>query len=78
WNFKETVARLLERDAAIAIQNGDELHAKVLELLGDETLREKLGAAARAFVRSQQGATTRTLEALESLLPGTDNVQEAA
>jgi len=78
WNFKETVARLLEHHAAIAIQDGAELHAKVLELLGDEALREKLGAAARAFVRSQQGATTRTLEALESLMPGTDNVKEAA
>ena len=68
WNFKQTVADLLLRDAAIEVQDAASLEAAVLRLLDDASLRRQLGDAARRFVLSQQGATDRTLDALEPLL----------
>jgi 3-deoxy-D-manno-octulosonic-acid transferase len=68
WNFKQTVADLLARDAALQVQDGAALEAAVLRLLGDAALRERLGEAARRFVLSQQGATERTLDALLALM----------
>ena len=68
WNFKQTVADLLAREAAIEIRDAATLEAAVLRLLGDTGLRQRLGDAARAFVVSQQGATARTLDELAGLL----------
>ncbi|MBI2804242.1 MAG: 3-deoxy-D-manno-octulosonic acid transferase [Planctomycetes bacterium] len=68
WNFKQTVADLLARDAAVQVQNAVDLESAVLRLLNDSTERKRLGAAARAFVLSQQGATARTLDELQTLL----------
>jgi 3-deoxy-D-manno-octulosonic-acid transferase len=68
WNFKQTVADLLARDAAIPVQDAAALEAAVLRLLDDAALRERLGQAARQFVLSQQGATERTLDAIQALL----------
>jgi 3-deoxy-D-manno-octulosonic-acid transferase len=68
WNFKETVKRLLEKSAAIQVADAAELEATVDRLLSDAPLRGRLGNAARSFVRSQQGATERTLDVLAGLL----------
>jgi 3-deoxy-D-manno-octulosonic-acid transferase len=68
WNFKETVARLLEHRAAIQAANVAQLETHVFALLADGSLRRALGDAAQAFVRSQQGATHRTLVALANLI----------
>jgi 3-deoxy-D-manno-octulosonic-acid transferase len=68
WNFKQTVADLLEREAAIQVQDAAALEAAVLRLLDDASLRHRLGQAARAFVLSQQGATGRTLDELSKLM----------
>lgn len=68
WNFKQTVADLLASDAALQIANGTALDAEVLRLLEDAAERQRLGAAARAFVLSQQGATGRTLDELAKLI----------
>lgn len=69
WNFKETVARLLEHRAAIEALDARELENVVLRLLDNAAERDHLGVAAREFVRSQHGATERTLAALDDLLP---------
>lgn len=67
WNFKDTVARLLERTGALQVNDAAELERTVLDLLADPTHRHELGDRARRFVRSQQGATDRTLDALDLL-----------
>jgi len=77
WNFKQTVADLLARDAAIQVQDAAMLEAAVLRLLVDAHARGRLGEAARAFVLSQQGATAKTLDELQRLL-GIDSVQQRA
>jgi 3-deoxy-D-manno-octulosonic-acid transferase len=71
WNFKDTVASLLAAEAAVDVADAAALKAAVLRLLGNVADRERLGQAARRFVLSQQGATARTLDLLEELLPVT-------
>ncbi|MCS6977518.1 MAG: 3-deoxy-D-manno-octulosonic acid transferase [Gemmatales bacterium] len=68
WNFRDTVERLLENQAAIQVADAAELEQVTLRLLGDEAERRRLGEAARRLVLSQQGATERTLDLLHRLL----------
>jgi 3-deoxy-D-manno-octulosonic-acid transferase len=68
WNFKETVTRLVEHHAAVEVADAAELEREVLRLLANAAARRALGAAAQRFVVAQQGATERTLDALEPLL----------
>ncbi len=69
WNFKETVAQLLTHQAALRIADSGELESETARLLADAALRERLGTAARQFVLAQQGATEKTLQLLDGLLP---------
>jgi 3-deoxy-D-manno-octulosonic-acid transferase len=68
WNFRDVAARLVRAGAARQVGGADELEAVVRELLADAAERRRLGAAAAAFVRGQQGATGRTLDLLDALL----------
>jgi 3-deoxy-D-manno-octulosonic-acid transferase len=67
WNFKDTVARLNDHDAALVVRDAAELEREVAHLLADTAARRELGERARLFVLSQQGATAKTLEALDTL-----------
>ena len=75
WNFKETVAQLLTHQAALGVADAGQLESETARLLADAGLRERLGSAARQFVLAQQGATERTLQLLDGLLPAA-NLQE--
>jgi 3-deoxy-D-manno-octulosonic-acid transferase len=77
WNFKDTVARLIEKESAIQVADAAQLQLAVSRLLDDARERERLGQAAREFVLSQQGATERTLQALDQLVLGTRGVSRA-
>jgi 3-deoxy-D-manno-octulosonic-acid transferase len=68
WNFRDTASRLCEVGGACQVQNARELAQTTLRLLGDAAERKAVGAAARAFVLVQQGATQRTLDRLDALL----------
>jgi 3-deoxy-D-manno-octulosonic-acid transferase len=68
WNFKDAVARLLEQQAAVQIDDAAALEREAARLLADAAERLRLGEAARRFVLSQQGATERTLERLGPLV----------
>ena len=54
--------RLLKEEFSAALEGA------VLELLADVRKRKQLGATARRLVLAQQGATRRTLEALDFLI----------
>ncbi|MCI0680490.1 MAG: 3-deoxy-D-manno-octulosonic acid transferase [Gemmataceae bacterium] len=69
WNFKDTVARLKERRAAIEAADAAALENDVVRLLDNVELRMELGRAARQFVLSQQGATAKTLDVLDATMP---------
>ncbi len=68
WNFKKTARQLVEHQAAIQVEDAAALKLAILRLLSAPDSRRRLGQAAQAFVVSQQGATERTLDALEPLL----------
>jgi 3-deoxy-D-manno-octulosonic-acid transferase len=69
WNFKDAARRLVEVDAATMIVDAAGLEPALAEFLADDTRRTRMGIAAREQVRRQQGATARTLDAIDSVLP---------
>jgi 3-deoxy-D-manno-octulosonic-acid transferase len=68
WNFRDTAERLLAEGAACRVKDATDLEAAVRRFLADGDERRRTGAAARAFVLAQQGATARTLDLLDQLL----------
>jgi 3-deoxy-D-manno-octulosonic-acid transferase len=68
-NFAEIAATFIAQHAAVQVQTPAELPGVVLRLIGDPVERARLGAAARALVEANRGATPRTLEAIAALLP---------
>lgn len=71
WNFRDIVQAMLDHEAARVVRSGDELHAFVRWCLECPADAATLGLRARQFVASQQGATRRTVDALEGLLTAT-------
>ncbi len=69
WNFRDAARSLVEAGGAVTVRDAAELVGVFERWLGDEAMRLAAGAAARAFVVAQQGATARTLDALGGLLP---------
>jgi 3-deoxy-D-manno-octulosonic-acid transferase len=68
WNFRDIAARLVEAGAAVQVPDAVALEDTVTRLLADAGERQRLGLAARQFVRQQQGATERTMDLLDRLL----------
>ncbi|MBY0526892.1 MAG: 3-deoxy-D-manno-octulosonic acid transferase [Gemmataceae bacterium] len=70
WNFRDTVARLLDARAAEQVWDAANLETTVRRLLADPVARQRLGMAARQLVQKQQGATERTLDLLDHFVHG--------
>jgi 3-deoxy-D-manno-octulosonic-acid transferase len=68
WNFRDIVAQLLAAEGAQRVATPEELEAFVARALDDPAWGRALGERGRQLVLSQQGATDRTLAALEALL----------
>jgi 3-deoxy-D-manno-octulosonic-acid transferase len=68
-NFRDMVALFRRRDA-VRIVTLAELPLTLMHLLADEGERRALGRRGQETMRSQMGATQRTLEAIEALLAG--------
>ena len=68
-NFAEIAELFLTNRAACQIPSADALEPALSTLLGDPVQRAALGAAARALVEANRGATDRTLTAMAALLP---------
>lgn len=67
-NFRTEVELLLQGEAAVQVRDRADLDARLLELLADPDLRERLGERALASIRANQGATARTRALIEPLL----------
>ena len=67
-NFRDIVAQLLAAKAVEVVQDPAALAAFVRRALEDAGWAHQLGARARQFVASQQGATRHTIELLEPLV----------
>jgi len=72
-NFRDIVAALLSADAAIVVHDAAELEAFVHRALNEPAWAAALGRRAQAFIHSQLGATVRTQQLLETLLPKFNN-----
>jgi 3-deoxy-D-manno-octulosonic-acid transferase len=67
-NFRDIV-RIFQQADALKVVTAESLTPTVLELLQDNGKRAALGQSALAVMRSQQGATERTVAALLRLVP---------
>jgi 3-deoxy-D-manno-octulosonic-acid transferase len=72
WNFRDVVAALLSAGAAVVVRNEAELEAFVARCLAEPDYTAAAGHRAQQLVRSQLGATERTVALLEQLLPALD------
>jgi len=68
-NFRDIIA-IFSRAKAVQIVRPEEFTAALLALLNSDAERKLLGERAREVLRSQQGATERTITALEALTAG--------
>ena len=78
WNFRDAATRLAGSGGAVRVGDAAELEAQVRRLLADVAERERMGTAARAFVRGQQGATERTVTLLGGLASKQPGISKAA
>jgi 3-deoxy-D-manno-octulosonic-acid transferase len=76
-NFRDMVALFQSRDA-VRIVGLAELPLTLMHLLADDAERRTLGRRAAETMRSQMGATARTLAGLKMLLAENRNRQEAS
>jgi len=67
-NFRDIVGLFQSRDA-VRIVGLAELPLMLMQLLADDAERRALGRRALETIRSQMGATARTLEGLKTLIP---------
>jgi 3-deoxy-D-manno-octulosonic-acid transferase len=67
-NFRDVVALLLARDAAVVVADREQLAAFVRLCLADPPFADELGQRARQLVLEQLGAADRTCQLLQSLM----------
>lgn len=67
FNFEEAARRAIDLGAARRVADADAVFAEARRLLDDESARAQMRAAGRAFWQQNQGAATRTVEALVAL-----------
>ena len=68
-NFAEIAEMFLSNGAAVQVHSEHELEETLITLMNDSVRRAGIGAAARALVDANRGATERTLDVLLRLLP---------
>lgn len=69
WNFRDIVALLRGRDAAVVVRDQAELTQFVTRCLEEPAFAEELGQRAQSLVLEQLGAADRTIDLLGKLLP---------
>jgi 3-deoxy-D-manno-octulosonic-acid transferase len=70
WNFRDIVAAILARDAAVVVNDAEQCTQFVRRCLDQPEYTTALGQRAQSFVQSQIGATQRTLGLLVTLVQG--------
>jgi len=67
-NFRDVVAELLKRDAAVVVRRGAEIEQFLLRCAQTPDYAQQLGQRARQMVLDQQGAADRTVQGLLPLI----------
>ncbi|HEX41331.1 MAG TPA: 3-deoxy-D-manno-octulosonic acid transferase [Phycisphaerales bacterium] len=76
-NFRQTVEALLAEDGAICVRNTEDLLAALRRCLGDPDYAAGIARNGRAVIRSNQGATRKTVDAIAALLNPPDESDES-
>ncbi|EMI15444.1 protein containing Three-deoxy-D-manno-octulosonic-acid transferase [Rhodopirellula maiorica SM1] len=77
-NFKEIANQLIEAGGAVRVADAEQLHQFVERCLTDIPSADALGRAARRVISEHQGATQRTIDALQRRLHRPQQQQRAA
>jgi 3-deoxy-D-manno-octulosonic-acid transferase len=75
-NFRDIVAALLERDAAVVVADAEQLRAFVGNCLANPAQAAARGQRAASLVRQQLGATERTFQLLLPLVAGREGAAD--
>lgn len=75
FNFRQTVEVLLEGKGAIEVKDEEDLYRSVLQCLTDSAFASRIAESGQKIIRQNQGATTRTIEAIKRLLNGSASGQ---
>jgi 3-deoxy-D-manno-octulosonic-acid transferase len=67
-NFRDIVAMMLDRDAAVVVQDGKQLTSFVRRCLDEPEFAGRLGQRAQQLVLEQAGAADRTSEMIAALM----------
>jgi len=67
-NFRDMAAQFLAAKAGVEVSSGQQLGRVWVELVEDNTLRERMGQAARVLTERNRGATARSLERIAAVL----------
>ena len=70
WNFRDIVAAIRSHNAAVVVEDQEQFTRFVRRCLEDSGYAAALGQRAQSFVRSQLGASQRTLGLVATLLEG--------
>jgi 3-deoxy-D-manno-octulosonic-acid transferase len=68
FNFQDITRQLIDCDAAVRVQDAGELEAMIRRLFSEPDLRDRMGQAGYALVKSGQGALDRTLDIVNGLI----------
>ncbi|VTS03271.1 Three-deoxy-D-manno-octulosonic-acid transferase domain protein OS=Pirellula staleyi (strain ATCC 27377 / DSM 6068 / ICPB 4128) GN=Psta_4166 PE=4 SV=1: Glycos_transf_N [Gemmata massiliana] len=68
WNFRAAARRLVEVGGAVMVKDATELETELTKLIADADRRTRMGNTARDLVRRQQGATSRTLDVIDTVI----------
>jgi 3-deoxy-D-manno-octulosonic-acid transferase len=68
YNFSQAAESAVAAGAALRVDRAEEVVRRARALLGDPSLRERMGGAGIAFCATHRGATERTLAVCERLL----------
>jgi 3-deoxy-D-manno-octulosonic-acid transferase len=67
-NFRDMAAQFLAAKAGIEVSSGPQLGQVWVQLIEDNSTRERMGAAARALSERNRGATERSLDRITGIL----------
>ncbi|MGC2698707.1 MAG: hypothetical protein WA306_00795, partial [Candidatus Acidiferrales bacterium] len=67
-NFREMADQFLDAHAGVQVTSGQGLGKVWIQLIQDETMRQRMGTLARAIPERNRGATERSLERIAAIL----------
>jgi len=77
FNFKGTYATFSDRGACVTVLDCKDLSKKLIEIISDPLLAERLGKEAVAIVEENRGAALRTVDQLREILEQAELKEQA-